>query len=360
MKIKNYTLRLLIGGILALSPAAIAQQVLDNNAGLSVYGAGINLHGDVVGGLYDPVAQANYGYYFYNNGLSGSVSALAAFCPPGACTATSRIIPSAINNAGLIVGSGAAVAGSTSPKGWFCTAPCSSYTVIDISGAYAVRPSGVSNTGIIVGSWEDASNVPHAFIRDERGRITKFEAPNISRSNPTYVTPGMVINGNGDTAGHFVDISNVAHIFYRTAKGQVTTYDIPNSQGLGVYGINNAGVIVGFYIGADGRSRGFMLPAGGKKSTPTITSCDYLPAAFGQTLTAINNNGIAIGTYYDASFNIHAFRCNANGATSSLDYGPDGTTTLVQGLNDNNVYVFSYANGPVETTTAQTIIRALP
>lgn len=359
MKTKNYILRLLIGGIFAITPA-IAQQVLSHTGGLSVYPAGINLRGDVVGGMSDISGQNNYGFFYQNNGQSASVSPFSSFCQPGTCALPSQVVPRAINNSGLIVGNGARVAGSNYFKGWFCTAPCSSYTVIDIPGANTVWASGVSNTGVIVGSWDDANNVPHAFFRDERGRITKFDAPNLSRTNPTYVTPGMVINGNGDMAGHFVDIANVAHIFYRTAKGQVSTYDIPGSQGLGVFALNNSGVIAGFYIGSDGRSRGFMFSVGSRKAPPALTTCDYPAAANGQTLSAINNNGIAVGYYFDASFGYHSIRCNPNGATSSLDYGPDGTTTLVQAINDNNTIAFVYVNGPIETTTAQAYILTLP
>jgi len=105
------------------------------------------------------------------------------------------------------------------------------------------------------------------------------------------------------------------------------------------HGINNAGQIVGGYIGAS-RNGGFLYSGG------TFTALDDPLGADGTTAFGINNAGQIVGDYFDASNNLHSF-FYVGGTFSILD-DPLGTLgTFANGINDAGQIVGQYrdANG---------------
>src|ERR1700747_2548626 len=44
----------------------------------------------------------------------------------------------------------------------------------DLNGTY---PGGINNGGVITGSYQDANNAFHGFLRSPDGKFTTFEAP---------------------------------------------------------------------------------------------------------------------------------------------------------------------------------------
>lgn len=97
--------------------------------------------------------------------------------------------------------------------------------------------------------------------------------------------------------------------------------DIVNAQG-----VNDNGLIVGFYLGIDGQVHGFdandQSAVGGQLTgtaiaDPTIPNVPGEPGAtfvFSQIL-GINDNGIAVGYYGDSTTSQHGFLYNINTAT---------------------------------------------
>jgi hypothetical protein len=86
-------------------------------------------------------------------------------------------------------------------------------------------------------------------------------------------------------------------------------------------GINNKGLVVGFYVGTDGQDHGFMLNAKGAKhgsmtgvavADPMIPNVPGEPGAtfvFSQILS-VNDKGIAVGYYGDSTMSQHGFIYN--------------------------------------------------
>ncbi len=88
-------------------------------------------------------------------------------------------------------------------------------------------------------------------------------------------------------------------------------------------GINNKGLVVGFYVGTDTQVHGFMASQGAAKhgtltgtaiADPTIPTVAGEPGAtfvFSQIL-GINDKGIAVGYYGDSTTSQHGFLYNTN------------------------------------------------
>ena len=129
-------------------------------------------------------------------------------------------------------------------------APDSTFTV----------PSAITSTGLIIGSYFDASGVTHGFLRSRGGNFTTFDVPNSTSTTPTNITPGRVITGwYSDTFGN-------QHGFVRARDGSITSFDAP--PGFDILGspyvpgapppsINPAGAIVGDFSDAVSGYRGF-------------------------------------------------------------------------------------------------------
>ena len=125
--------------------------------------------------------------------------ALTTFDPPDACTTFSGIFVSAINPAGVIVGS---------------------YT----------------NANCVTG---------RGFLRARDGTFSTFEVPGATS------TEGYGINPEGAVTGDFFDASGV-HIYLRAPNGIFTTFDSPSGQGIEPGPINPEGVTTGYYSDASG------------------------------------------------------------------------------------------------------------
>ena len=89
------------------------------------------------------------------------------------------------------------------------------------------------------------------------------------------------------------------------AQYQYQPIDPPGSVFTIPYGMNDTGVITGFYYLPDNSPHGFVRSANGTITTPALPA-----GAFGSQLTGVNNAGIAAGAYADAS--------GAHGATYNI------------------------------------------
>ena len=114
-----------------------------------------------------------------------------------------------------------------------------------------------------------------------------------------------------------------------------TTFDYPGAIGTNVWGINDAGQIVGYYWDSTG-SHGFL------KDGSSYTSFDY-PGAIGTDAYGINDAGQIVG-YYGDSTGSHGFLKDGSSYTP-FDY-PGPVWTYAYGINDAGQIVGQYAPGP--------------
>lgn len=203
--------------------------------------------------------------------------------------------------------------------------------------------SGISGTGLIVGTYSDASG-NHGFLLSG-GVFIPIDDP--SADGPHGGTSAAGVNG-GKVVGSFIDASGVEHAFLDSG-GTFTTIDPhaaggPNATSAQAFGINAAGDIVGGFQGtAPGGSPGnfgFLLHGG------TYNTFD-----FGSTTVAtdINDTGLIVGTYSDASGN-HGFLFNPADPFNiiHIDHPLATNGTLLWGINNAGQIVGTYntSTGP--------------
>lgn len=131
----------------------------------------------------------------------------------------------------------------------------------------------------------------------------------------------------------FADLAVAQQFNYKTVS-------IAGWTNTAAYGINDFGVIVGFYDNYPGNSEhGFMKTGAG------VTNVDY-PGAASTICYAINNSGEVVGQYTDTEGFLHAFQYE-NGTYTNID-PPGAKEAGAGGINNVGQIVGSYtdfANG---------------
>ena len=140
--------------------------------------------------------------------------------------------------------------------------PSYSFTTIDVPGAVDTGPSGINDSGQIVGGFDDG-RVGHGFLLDTSGSITTIDVPGATS------TGASGINDSGQIVGLFDYATGNTHGFFLDVGGRFTTIDVPGASETFAVGINNSGQIVG-YFGAIGY-HGFLYTGG------SFTSIDVGP-----------------------------------------------------------------------------------
>jgi uncharacterized membrane protein len=130
------------------------------------------------------------------------------------------------------------------------------------------------------------------------------------------------INNAGQMVGAYIDDGEASHGFLLD-NGVFTTIDFPDSRDTVAAGINNLGVITGQYNDSDGFGHGFVY------SNNEFVTKD-LGGGYQTFPTAIDDLGDLVGFCTDPEFNFHG--CVAiDGPFSLLDY-PDATASLALGI----------------------------
>ncbi|HTW02056.1 MAG TPA: hypothetical protein VMF87_17285, partial [Streptosporangiaceae bacterium] len=94
--------------------------------------------------------------------------------------------------------------------------------------------------------------------------------------------------------------ANAAAATRAAAPGQYTTIDVPGAPSTVAVGVNDLGVVSGFYFDAAGNQHGFLYRDG------TFTTVD-VPGAADTLLTVTNDLGTAVGYSIDSSGAAHGF-----------------------------------------------------
>ncbi|HEX8816778.1 MAG TPA: hypothetical protein VF753_14870 [Terriglobales bacterium] len=111
---------------------------------------------------------------------------------------------------------------------------------------------------------------------------------------------------------------------------------VAGAQTTEIFGVNNAGAVVGYYIASDGTEHGLLLR--GK----AVKNIDHPEAAGGTFCDNLNSKGTIVGYYYDDNM-AHGFMYR-DGAFTPI--GPAGAQSIASGINDNGEIVGGYdSNG---------------
>jgi probable HAF family extracellular repeat protein len=129
--------------------------------------------------------------------------------------------------------------------------------------------NGINNAGQVVGDYETMyGSDNHGFLY-QNGVFTTIDDPDAGPQG----TSAQGINDNGVIVGFFTDASNKQHGFIDN-DGVFTTIDNPlGVNGTSLNGINDAGEVVGYYTDANNVTHGFV-------ANPTVT------------ITVLTSNGL--------------------------------------------------------------------
>lgn len=207
--------------------------------------------------------------------------------------------------------------------------------VVPVPNSQTTNVFGINDTGssgVITGSWTDASAVEHGYVGPANGSgYTTFDDPN----SPGPGTEPRGINDNGYITG-FSNSQNgslSADIpFERDHSGNIT--EITKNGALLndlVQGINNKNnEFAGGYINKSLQTVGYLGESGTYKKGVKLTGL----ANTGYAARGINDKGQIVGWYYDTSGVQHGFLVD-NGVAQQIDpVEPNLASNVLEGIND--------------------------
>jgi probable HAF family extracellular repeat protein len=241
------------------------------------------------------------GYYVAPSGVSAYVQTGDSFvdaAPPGAVTSYLY----AINSRGMAVG-------GYCPYGCTTEAGLSGYLYDSATGKtepinfpmkdVATTAYGINDSGVIVGGYcpmslvcPQTSFTNHGFI-DDHGVFTTLDFPN------ALTTSLWGINNAGAIVGYYQLTASIAHAFVYQ-NGTFTTIDFPRSFATLALSINNLGAVAGLIQHLNTGEDGFVYYDG------HYTQIDK-PNATATVVTGINDRNEVIGLWYPI-LNEYAFK----------------------------------------------------
>ncbi len=121
--------------------------------------------------------------------------------------------------------------------------------------------------GSIASFYIDANSVVHGYLRSAWGTFTTFDVPGAGPQGiDCYSDCAIGLNDWGEITGSYPDANNVYHGFLRRPDGRITSFDAPGADttpgddnGTYPYSINDVGVIMGSYQDSNNVFHGFVL-----------------------------------------------------------------------------------------------------
>jgi uncharacterized membrane protein len=211
-------------------------------------------------------------------------------------------------------------------------------TLIEFPGAFSTEAKGINASLSVVGSYEVllevVNNVPitesHGFLL-KGGKWTVIDYPG-ERARDTVLNG---INKRGDIVGTFYQGYN-AYGFIRDTTGKFTEITA-NAFGTHALGINNAGVVVGYYRTTHVRAdiHGFIYENG------RLETVDHPKGKNATWFTGINSDDEIIG-YYAIDDRLVGFLLSEDSFNPLRFPGPNGRLTVPLGINRSGYVVGQY------------------
>jgi hypothetical protein len=268
--------------------------------------------------------------------------------------------------------------------------PVYNYSYFTVGGALVGTSStvtGINNAGDVTGYYFDTSNHADGFLLKANGTLTAIAPGNTfhnveafgvnnsdtvsgwndivynANNNSTY--EGFIETANGSVAyadlsspyrtyGYGINDSGVMVGYYSTSYGNygytyngttVTALNDPGTPGdTFAFGINNSGQIVGYYL-IGGVQHGFLRNTDG-----TYVNIDAPGAAHGTDPQAINSQGDIAGYYLDGVNKVHGFVYLASDHSfETIDLGAG--RNYVYGINDSDQISGAFQQGSIGNYT---------
>ncbi len=266
-------------------------------SGTEVYG--INDNGLVSGLSFD---SSGLSTGFLSN--QGTLTSYTAPLPGGGNAVDTEFYQ--VNNAGQVAVSYYGADGVYHAATYNSVASTWSY-IPDIPGYAGNLAGGINNNGLVVGD---------AFATIDQSTATYLGGVGWTYNgvySPLFTAPGSVpanggtatysVNDAGQIVGYAIDSSGIYHGYVKTGSS-FTTLDYPGAAQYGgtvANGINNAGIVTGYYYNdSSGDFSGFLWQNG-------VFTTLNVPGALGTGITAIDDRGDLAGYYVDANGTFHGF-----------------------------------------------------
>jgi hypothetical protein len=201
-----------------------------------------------------------------------------------------------------------------------------------------VNSAYINDLGTAVGWWYDsASNVAHGWVRSPGGHFMPVNDPAaVLGTNPTGISDSGLIVGV-----YYVDESHW-HGFI-DAYGTFRTLDYPGAADTSLIGVNNSGAILGTWADGSGTAHGFVYQNG------KYTTFDAPGAVTGQGTypQGISSDGTIVGFTPSADGSSASSWLLRNGHFSSLSApGAAQGQTWAVGISSSARYVSGAYSGP--------------
>jgi hypothetical protein len=246
--------------------------------------------------------------------------------------------------------------------------------------------NGVSNTGAIVGFSSNANmTVLTNFVRNPDGTFNTLNIANDPMANANGVNSNGVVVGTtqgqafslqnnlltllpavlpGDTASETAfgvnDISNIVGQFVQNSTDTVPGFVYANNQFtilrpvsnaavVNAQGINNQGLVTGFYSTDGEHQHGFFFNTSNNQFT--LPNDPVQPNLFLTQFLGINDNGLAVGYWQDNAGSQHGFVYDTKTQQYTFLDDPNAAVnngieiTQITGINDANEIVGFYVDG---------------
>jgi hypothetical protein len=168
---------------------------------------------------------------------------------------------------------------------------------------------GINQSGEIVGTYSDANNVLHAFLRYPNGNFVTFDAPGAdTTANSFHGTRAQSINELGAVAGTYTDVNGAAHGYLREPFGHVTTFDVPGAvNGMSVIYLSLDGNIAGYALDVNLLFHAYLRRPDGSFAVfvgPNACTTGTPAGCFGSEATYVDFFGTSVGNFMDSSANL--------------------------------------------------------
>ncbi len=202
------------------------------------------------------------------------------------------------------------------------------------AGGIGTLPQKINNNGEVAGVIDASTGERRGFVRFHNGNYSK---PLVDPSDAGGFTDLRGINNARLVNGAFIGADGLFHGFFATRDGY-TTSDVPGANNTILLSLNDAGDFCGGYTTLSNSNYTAFINVGG-----TITTI-VVPGAATSFAYDINNNNEAVGQYTDASGAAHAFFRDAAGNITAPADPAGATAAVLFGLNDRGYLVGRYTD----------------
>jgi uncharacterized membrane protein len=174
------------------------------------------------------------------------------------------------------------------------------YALVNIPGSTQTNPNGISNTGVVVGTYYtvfEGQLLSHAYVQ-KGTKLAHLDDPKaaLGGTTPNNLNPDEPVS----IVGSYVPKNDEGVVGFLYKNGTYTDISGPSGALASVANaINDSGNIVGAYIDSQGSGHGFVL------KNSVYTTLD-VPGAISTIARGINKSGDIVLNWVDANGNYNA------------------------------------------------------